>query len=111
MNTVANPAQRQDCPDWCAYDHAAGDDPRDGLVMHLGNEHTDGTVRRLLGAGPGIGSELDIRVVRCDCPSEDTVGTPSLHVRADLEVTTWEQAAELARTILDAFGYLQGSEK
>jgi hypothetical protein len=26
-----------------------------------------------------------------------------------VELTTWEQAAELARTILDGFGYLEGA--
>jgi hypothetical protein len=95
-------------PDWCTVDHAA-DDERDDLVLHQGDDHTDGTVRRLLGVGSG--SVLDIRVSRTDCPSEGRTGLPTLTIRADLELTTWEQAAELARAILDGFGYLPGADR
>lgn len=96
---------REDCPDWCTYDHRT-DDARDDLILHMGDDHTDGTVRKLLGA-----DKLEIRVARTDCPSEGTTGTASLMVRCDLELTLWEQAAELARTILDGFGYLAGADR
>lgn len=100
-----------DCPDWCTFDHT-GDDPADpieNLILHMGDDHTDGSVRKMLDVHEG--SKLDIRVARTDCPSEGTVGKPALMIRADLELTTWEQAGELARTILDAFGYLLGADQ
>jgi hypothetical protein len=101
------------CPDWCTDDHA-NDDPADpvmNLILHMGDDHTDGTVRKLLDVWPDSGTKLDIRTARTDCPQEGTVGTPNLYVRCEVELTTWEQAAELARTILDGFGYLKGAEK
>lgn len=95
--------RRDDCPDWCLFDHTT-DGVADDLVLHLGDDHTDGTVRDLLNVHSG--SKLDIRVGRTDCPPEGRTGTAALLIQADLELTTWEQAAELARTILDGFGYL-----
>ncbi|MEV6306494.1 hypothetical protein AB0M02_44300 [Actinoplanes sp. NPDC051861] len=101
-----------DCPDWCTIDHT-GDDPADpieNLILHMGDDHgIDETTRDLLHAHEG--SQLDVRVARTDCPQEGTVGVPALMVRADLELTTWEQAAELARAILDSFGYLKGADQ
>lgn len=91
------------CPAWCTVDHSDDKDPLE-LRLHLGDEHTDGTVRDLLQVHTG--STIDIRVARCDNPDEGTVGTPNLMVRMDLELTTWEQAAELARTILEAFSFV-----
>lgn len=89
------------CPDWCIEDHRE-DDPRDDIVLHRGGDHTDSTVRRLLAA-----TQLDIRIVSTTNVLPTEPGTaPTLNVRVDAELTTWEQAAELARTILDAFGYL-----
>jgi hypothetical protein len=95
---------RDDCPEWCIVDHDA-DDPRDDIVLHAGDDHTESTVRKLLDA-----HQLDIRVVSTTntLPTEPATA-PTLHVRVDAELTTWEQAAELARTILDAFGYLKGA--
>jgi hypothetical protein len=93
------------CPDWCVLDHAQ-DDRRDDLVLHQGDDHTDGTVRKLLDP-----DRLDIRVSRTDCPAEGMLGTAALYVTTEVELTTWEQAAELARTILDGFGYLKGAER
>jgi hypothetical protein len=92
------------CPDWCTIDHAT-DDERDDLVLHMGDDHIDGVGRKLLDG------KLDIRVARCDDTEAGTRGVPNLYVRADLELTTWEQAAELARAILDGFGYLNGAEQ
>lgn len=93
---------REDCPDWCTLDHRT--DVDESAVLHLGDDHTDSTVRKLLDVHEG--STLDVRVARCDNNDEGTLGTPNLMVRCDLELATWEQAAELARTILDAFGYV-----
>lgn len=93
------------CPDWCTDDHGPVD-VRVDLITHMGDDHTDGTVRRLLDA-----TTLDIRVARTDSPLEGTVGAPNLYVRCDVELTTWQQAAELARTILDGFGYLEGADR
>jgi hypothetical protein len=90
------------CPDWCVYDHDG--EERDDLITHLGDEHTDGSVRDLLDA-----HRLDLRVARTDDRHERTIGTPNLYVRIEAELTTWEQAAELARTILDSFGYIEGA--
>lgn len=100
MRRVARP---DDCPDWCVIDHIH-DDERDDLVLHQADDHTDGTVRKLLDD-----QDLDIRVTRTDCTSEGRTGTPTLRVTTEIELTTWEQAAELARTILDGFGYLAGA--
>lgn len=100
--------RRDDCPEWCTLDHGE-DDARDDLVLHLGDDHVDGTVRRLLEVHDG--SKLAIQVARCDDLSTGTVGTPNLMVRADLELKTWEQVGELARTILDSFGYLEGADR
>lgn len=105
LDQLFPPAAEIGCPDWCLEDHST-DDARDDLVLHMGGEHTDGYVRKLL--DPHL---LDLRVARTDCPSEGRTGTPNLYVRAELELTTWGQAAELARTILDAFGYLHGADK
>lgn len=93
-----------DCPEWCVVDHST-DDVRDDLVLHHGDDHIDGTVRKLFGNG-----NLGVYVARTDSLTERTTGTPALLVRADVELTTWEQAAELARTILDGFGYLGGAQ-
>lgn len=93
-----------DCPDWCVIDHIH-DDERDDLVLHQADDHTDGSVRKLLDD-----QDFDIRVSRTDCTSEGRTGAPTLRVTAEIELTTWHQAAELARTILDAFGYLEGAE-
>ncbi len=91
-------------PDWCTYEH--GEDVAEfDLVTHTGDDHTDGTVRKLLDG------RVEIRVARTDSQDEGTVGTPCLLVVCELELTTWEQAAELSRTILDGFGYLAGAEK
>lgn len=106
QTTVSQPADS--CPEWCLLDHTA-DDVRDDLVLHQADDHTDGSVHRMLGVPAQ--HVLDVRVSRTDCPSEGTTGTPALLIRADLEVTTWEQAGELARTILDGFGYLQGADQ
>jgi hypothetical protein len=89
------------CPEWCALTHDVEDDARDDMALHMGDDHTDDTVRKLLDA-----HALEVRVARLDVLSEGRTGTPNLHVRVDAEVTTWQQAAELARTILDAFGYV-----
>jgi hypothetical protein len=97
----ASPA---DCPEWCVVDHAE-DDPRDDIVLHTGDDHTDGTVRKLLDA-----QRLDIRVTSTTSTLPDEPDTtPTLNVRVDVELKTWEQAAELARAILDGFGYLMGA--
>lgn len=97
-----------DCPDWCTFDHRQ-DDERDDLVLHQGADHVDGTVRKLLELYPDGGAKLDVRVSRTDDAAAGTVGVPNLYVRCEVELTTWEQAAELARTILDGFGYLKGA--
>jgi uncharacterized protein DUF6907 len=97
--------RRGDCPEWCTLDHR-GDDVRDDLILHQGDDHTDGSVRKLLD-----GTRLDIRLSRTDSLTEGTVGKPSLYVQCEVELTTWEQAGELARTILDGFGYLQGADQ
>lgn len=99
MSPAAKPA---DCPDWCVIDHIH-DDERDDLVLHQGDDHIDSTGWKLLG------EDLSIRVSRTDSTAENTTGTPVLYVAAELELTTWEQAAELARAILDGFGYLKGA--
>ncbi|MEU4618857.1 hypothetical protein AB0G04_02600 [Actinoplanes sp. NPDC023801] len=95
------------CPAWCTLTHDPIDDARDGMALHMGDDHTDDTVRKLLDA-----HTLQVRVARLDVLTEDLVGerigTPNLHVHVDVEVTTWQQAAELARTILDAFDYVPG---
>jgi hypothetical protein len=96
---------RADCPDWCTIDHR-DDDVRDDLILHQGSDHTDGTVRKLLDA-----HQLSVRVARTDDLAAGQAGTPTLTVHLDVELTTWEQAAELARTILDGFGYLAGAEQ
>jgi hypothetical protein len=101
------------CPDWCTDDHA-GDDPADpvvNLILHQGDDHTEGTVSKLLGVDQDNGMKLDVRVSRTDVPQEGVIGVPSVYVQAELELTTWEQAAELARTILDAFGHLAGADR
>jgi hypothetical protein len=95
---------RDDCPEWCTTDHG-DDDVRDDLVLHQGDDHTDGVVRKLLDA-----HQLDLRVSRTDNLTDGTVGTPALYVRVEAELTTWEQAAELARAILDGFGYVGNVE-
>lgn len=95
------PAGGLDCPEWCTVDHSE-DDNRDDLVLHQGADHVDGSVRKLLDP-----HQLDVRVSRTDLPSEGTAGTAALYVRAEVEITTWQQAAELARVILDSFGYLE----
>lgn len=97
--------RRDDCPDWCTYDHRTDDGLVDD-VLHTGDDHTDGSVRKLLDP-----HRLDLRVARVDQPAGRTVGKPILYVQAELELTTWEQAAELARTILDSFGYLKGADQ
>jgi hypothetical protein len=97
--------ERADCPDWCTIDHAE-DDARDDLVLHQGGDHTDGTVRKLLNP-----DTLDITVCRTDNVGEGRPGAAVLQVYADVELTTWQQAAELSRTILDAFGYLEGADR
>lgn len=95
----------ESCPEWCTIDHST-DDERDDLVLHTGDDHTDGTVRRLLDA-----SKLHIHVARTDSLTESRRGAPALLVHADVELTTWQQAAELARSILDGFSYLQGADR
>jgi hypothetical protein len=97
-------SRRADCPDWCVIDHIH-DDERDDLVLHQGEDYTDGTVRTLLG-----GHEFDVCIARTDSLTEGRIGTPALRITAEVELTTWEQAAQLARTILDAFGRLQGAD-
>ncbi|MBU2662855.1 hypothetical protein KOI35_04975 [Actinoplanes bogorensis] len=103
----------ESCPDWCIEDHGTDDpsDPFNGLVLHMGGDHTDSHVRKMLDLHPGGGTNLDLRVTRTDNRDEGTVGVPNLYVRIELELTTWEQAAELARTILDGFGYLDGADR
>lgn len=91
------------CPDWCTLDHAE-DDPRDDLALHQSDDHTDSVTRRLLDA-----HQLSVRVSRTDDLTAGQAGAPALTVHLDVELTTWEQAAELARTILDGFGYLHGA--
>lgn len=95
-------ARISDCPEWCTLTHDLADDLRDGMALHLSADHTDGTVRKLLDA-----HQLEVQVARTDILSEGRAGTPNLYVRCEVELTTWEQAAELARTILDGFGYLK----
>jgi hypothetical protein len=92
------------CPAWCTLTHDPEDDIRDDMALHMGDDHTDDTVRKLLDA-----HTLEVRVARLDVLSEGRTGTPNLHVRVDAELTTWQQAAELARTILDAFDYVPDS--
>jgi hypothetical protein len=98
------------CPEWCTIEHAEDDD-RDDLALHMGDDHTDGYARRLLNVHEDYGSKLLVRVARTDDLGEGTTGVPALLVTADLELTTWEQAGELARTILDGFGYLEGADR
>ncbi|WP_229068387.1 hypothetical protein [Actinoplanes sp. DH11] len=93
--------ERADCPEWCTIDHAE-DDERDDLVLHQADDHTDGTIRRLLAA-----DTLDIRIARTDSLTEGGTGEATVMVHVDVELRTWEQAAELARAILDGFGYLE----
>jgi hypothetical protein len=97
----ATPVEQPACPDWCTLTHDPEDDARDDLALHMGDDHTDETARKLLDA-----HTLEVRVARTDVLSEGRTGTPNLFVRVDAELTTWQQAAELARTILDAFGYV-----
>lgn len=92
------------CPDWCLLDHT-DDDPRVDLILHQDDDHTDGITRKLLG------EHTNIRVSRTDCPAEGRIGEPALYVVVEAELTTWEQAAELARAILDGFGYLKGTDQ
>lgn len=91
-----------DCPEWCILDHAQ-DDARDDLILHQGNEFHPGE------RFAPTGDRLSIRVSRTDCPAEGSTGVPALAVSGELYLETWEQAAELAHAILDAFGYLQGA--
>jgi hypothetical protein len=90
-------------PEWCTIDHAEDDD-RDDLVLHMGDDHTDRSVRTLLNA-----HRLSLRIAQADDVDAFLPGKPTLMVHVDVELTTWEQAAELARTILDGFGYLKGA--
>jgi hypothetical protein len=90
------------CPEWCALTHDPEDDAHADLALHMGDDHTDDTVRKLLDG------RVEVRVARTDVLSEGTTGTPNLYVRCELELTTWQQAAELARLIVDAFGYVPG---
>lgn len=103
-------AKANACPAWCTLTHDPEDDARDGMALHMGYDHTDDTVRKLLDA-----HTLEVRVARLDILTEDLAGertgTPNLHVRIDAELTTWQQAAELARTILDAFDYVPGGNE
>jgi hypothetical protein len=101
--SLADRIVRDDCPEWCTTDHGH-DDLRDDLVLHQGDDHTDGVARTLLDA-----HQLDLRVSRTDNLTDGTLGMPALYVRVEAELTTWEQAAELARLILDGFGYLKGA--
>jgi hypothetical protein len=98
------------CPAWCTLTHDPEDDVRDGMALHMGDDHTDETVRKLLDA-----HTLEVRVARLDILTEDLagspIGTPNLHVRIDAELTTWEQAAELARVILDGFVYVPVADR
>jgi hypothetical protein len=83
------------CPDWCTLDHS-DDDPADpiyNLILHTSDAHACG-----------------LRVSRTDCPQEGRIGTPSLAGRIDVELTSWQEAAELAHAILDGFGYLEGAD-
>jgi hypothetical protein len=115
MNSMTDPTNNDErindsrpayCPDWCTLTHDQDDDERDGLALHMGADHTDATVRRLLDA-----HHLELQVARTDDVDEGTLGKPNLYVRVEVELTTWEQAAELARTILDSFGYLHGADQ
>lgn len=90
------------CPEWCTTSHTVDEFEDQQLISHLGADYADGTVRKLLDA-----HALSVQVARTDDLSEGTTGTPNLYVRCELELTSWEQAAELARTILDGFGYLK----
>lgn len=84
------------CPEWCVSEHA-GDNPADpveNIMLHFSGERFQG-----------------VEVFRTDVPQEGTIGTPALRVAVDLELTTWQQAAELAHAILDGFGYLEGADK
>lgn len=98
-------AEAPECPEWCTTDHAGTDDDRDDLVLHMSSNHVETRVKELADA-----HQLDIRVARTDFPSDGTSGVPNLYVRYEVEVTSWEQAAELARMILDGFGYLEGAQ-
>lgn len=81
------------CPDWCVTDHSEHPlTETDNLITHQAMPHAFGMI-----------------VTRTDCPDEGTVGVPALRVALDLELATWEQAADLARSVLDAFGYLDGA--
>jgi hypothetical protein len=95
-------AETPECPEWCTLTHDPDDDACADLALHMGDDHTDTTVRKLLD-----GHHLEVQVTRTDSLSEGKAGTPNLYVRCELELRTWEQAAELARTILDGFGYLE----
>jgi hypothetical protein len=57
------------------------------------------------------GSREGSRSRATDRQSTQPVGAPALLIRADLELTTWQQAAELAHAILDGFGYLAGADR
>jgi hypothetical protein len=92
------------CPAWCTLTHDPEDDARDGMALHMDDDHTDETVRKLIDA-----RALEVRVTRLDVLSEGRIGTPALFVRVDAELTTWRQAAELTRIILDAFDHVPDS--
>lgn len=109
MSTVPNkPAQTPEtvaepiCPDWCVADHvrdrAAYEGEGTGEVMDLVTHE----------AAP---MPFGLYVSRTDCPNEGRVGEPVLRVVLEVELKTWEEAAGLARAILDGFGYLQGAEQ
>jgi hypothetical protein len=93
------------CPAWCTLTHDPADDIRDDMALHMGVDRADDMVRELLDE-----HRVEVRVARLDCLSEGKLGTPNLFVRVEAELTTWEQAAELARLILDGFGYVGNVE-
>jgi len=108
MSTVpTEDTRRDDCPEWCIEDHSA-DDERDDIVLHRGANHVDGILIGLLPEEHR--HRLDVRVTSTTNLLPDEEGEePTLYVQVEAQLTTWQQAAELARTILDGFGYLKGA--
>jgi hypothetical protein len=95
-------AKIAECPAWCALTHNPADDARDDMALHMSVNHVDDTVRKVLAP-----HHLEVQVSRLDCPSTGAAGVPNLYVWCELELTTLEQATELARTIVDGFGHLE----
>lgn len=80
------------CPDWCVTEHTHDlRNPVDNLVLHEAPPLATG-----------------IRICRTDCPDEGRVGEPVLYVAVELELGTYQEAAEFAAAVLNGIFQLLG---